>query len=130
MQIPITPVIRLGTVQRPTATARGPQQKSTILEPRGGELPQGDAAAAIGIQLGCWQESRTQVWERESIESRVQAAAAFDSSVPTEAQCMVRNMSTPSAGGCGPTKKAIALDKSHRFQFRQILSDVALELVA
>lgn len=128
MQISITPSVRLGTVQRSAAATQGPQQKDTILEPRGGELPQGDAAAAIGIQLGCWQESRTQV--RESIESRVQAAAAFDSSVLTEAHPMVQNMSTPRVGGPGSMEKAIALSKPHRFQLRQILSDVALEIVA
>ncbi len=76
------------------------------------------------------QESSKLVSDRVSPESQVRAAGALDSSVPTEAQCMVRNMSTPRVGGRGPMKKAIALDKSHRFQFRQILSDVALELVA
>ncbi len=121
MQISITPIVRLGTVQGSTATARG-RQKRTSLEGCGG--------ATIGTQLGCRQQSRTQVSERESIELRVQTAAAFDSSVPTEAQCVVQNMSTPCVGGPGPMEKAIALSKPHRFQLRQILSDVALEIVA
>jgi len=36
------------------------------------------------------------------IESEVQAAGAFDSSVLTEAHHVFRNMSTPRTGGLGP----------------------------
>jgi hypothetical protein len=51
-----------------------------------------------------------------SLESQVQAAGAFDSSVPTEALHVFRNMSTPRPGGLGPVKPAVPLNKPHVFQ--------------
>jgi hypothetical protein len=51
-----------------------------------------------------------------SLESQVQAAGAFDSSVPTEALHVFRNMSTPRPGGLGPVKLAVPLNKPHVFQ--------------
>ncbi len=51
-----------------------------------------------------------------SRESQVQAASAFDRSVPTEALHAFRNMSTPRPGGLGPVKLAVPLNKPHAFQ--------------
>ncbi len=53
-----------------------------------------------------------------SLESQVQAAGAFDSSVFTEAHHVFRNMSTPRAGGPRPMNEAVPLNKPHLFEFR------------
>lgn len=53
-----------------------------------------------------------------SLESQVQAAGAFDSSVVTEAHRVFRNMSTPLSGGLGFVKQTIPLNKAHIFEFR------------
>ena len=53
-----------------------------------------------------------------SLESQVQAASAFDSSVPTEALHVFRNMSTSRPGGLGPVKLAVPLNKPDIFELR------------
>ncbi len=52
-----------------------------------------------------------------SLESQVQAAGAFDSSVFTEAHHVFRSMSTPRSGGLGLVKQAVQLNKAHIFEF-------------
>ncbi len=51
-----------------------------------------------------------------SLESQVQAAGAFDSSVVMEAHHVFRNMSTPRTGSLGLVKHAVPLNKRHLFQ--------------
>ncbi len=51
-----------------------------------------------------------------SLESQVPAAGAFDSSVPTEAHHVFRDMSTSRTGGVGPVKHAVPLNEPHFFQ--------------
>ena len=53
-----------------------------------------------------------------SLESQVQAAGAFDSSVSTEAHHAFRNMSTPRSGGLGLVAKAVPLNKPDIFELR------------
>lgn len=58
------------------------------------------------------------VSDRVALESQVQTASAFDSSVFSEAHKVFRNMSTPRAGGLGPVKQAAPLNEPHLFQLR------------
>ena len=51
-----------------------------------------------------------------SLESQVQTAGAFDSSVPTETHHVFRHMSTPRAGGLGLVKQAVPLNKPDIFE--------------
>jgi hypothetical protein len=51
-----------------------------------------------------------------SLDSEIQAAGAIDSSAPTEALHVFRNMSTPRPGGLGLVKLAVPLNKPHVFQ--------------
>ena len=53
-----------------------------------------------------------------SLQSQVQAAGAFDSSVPTEALHVFRNMSTPRSGGLGLVEQAVPLNKPDIFELR------------
>ncbi len=53
-----------------------------------------------------------------SLESHVQAAGAIDSSVPTEALHVFRNMSTPRSGGLGLVEQAVPLNKPNIFELR------------
>ena len=53
-----------------------------------------------------------------SLESQVQAAGAFDSSVVTEALHVFRNISTPRSGGLGLVEQAVPLNKPDIFELR------------
>jgi hypothetical protein len=92
--------------------SRGQWQKKITPEPLRGEPPRGGSDPVTGIQLWLAEESGTLVslWDGVSLESKLQAAGAFDSSVPTEALHVCRNMSTPRPGGLGLVKQAVPLN--------------------
>jgi len=100
--------------------SRGQWQKKITLGPRSGEPPCGDSDLVTGIELWLGEESGTLVLlgDGVSLESQVQAAGAFDSSVVTEAHHVFRNMSTPRSGGLGLVKQAVPLNKPDIFELR------------
>jgi hypothetical protein len=52
------------------------------------------------------------------INPQVQVAGTIDSSVPTEALHVFRNMSTPRSCDLGPVKQTVPLNKPHSFELR------------
>jgi hypothetical protein len=83
-----------------------------------GECPRTGSLAMSGMQLLFAEESKAliSVWEGFSLQSQIQAAGAFDSSVSMEAHHVLRSMSTPRTGGLGLVKQAVPLNKPDSFE--------------